>query len=142
VARENKRHAEQTKRLLKWNADRGVKEVHIDRHADGSATVAFAGFPDMELSPRLAVLFESLCVDAGQTHDALIGYKRVTDLSAMMSRRTNSPVTTRALTMAIWRLRRRLELVVGNPYYVQGRKPYGYRFALRRGFPPVIGKVT
>jgi hypothetical protein len=118
---------------LRYLADAGAAMLEIKTRPDGMADVRIDGGKSFTLPPTLADLITALSIDNGQCEDAFVGWKTFREVADYLSRQSNKPVTKRAITQNIYRLRRELFDRGGvNPYLIQTNRRRGIRFALRR----------
>jgi len=118
---------------LRYLADAGATMLEIKTRPDGMADVRIDGGKSFTLPPTLADLITALSIDNGQCEDAFVGWKTIREVADYLSRQSNKPVTKRAITQNIYRLRRELFDRGGvNPYLIQTNRRRGIRFALRR----------
>jgi len=118
---------------LRYLADAGAAMLEIKTRPDGMADVRIDGGKSFTLPPTLADLITALSIDNGQCEDAFVGWKTIREVADYLSRQTYRPVTKRAITQNIYRLRRELFDRGGvNPYLIQTNRRRGIRFALRR----------
>jgi hypothetical protein len=122
---------------LRYLADAGATMLEIKTRPDGMADVRIDGGKSFTLPPTLADLITALSIDNGQCEDAFVGWKTIREVADYLSRQSNKPVTKRAITQNIYRLRRELFDRGGvNPYLIQTNRRRGIRFALRRKIVP------
>ena len=122
---------------LRYLADAGATMLEIKTRPDGMADVRIDGGKSFTLPPTLADLITALSIDNGQCEDAFVGWKTIREVADYLSRQSNKPVTKRAITQNIYRLRRELFDRGGvNPYLIQTNRRRGIRFALRRKVVP------
>jgi hypothetical protein len=122
---------------LRYLADAGAAMLEIKTRPDGMADVRIDGGKSFTLPPTLADLITALSIDNGQCEDAFVGWKTIREVADYLSRQSNKPVTKRAITQNIYRLRRELFDRGGvNPYLIQTNRRRGIRFALRRKIVP------
>jgi len=122
---------------LRYLADAGAATLEIKMRPDGMADVRIDGGKSFTLPPTLADLITALSIDNGQCEDAFVGWKTIREVADYLSRQSNKPVTKRAITQNIYRLRRELFDRGGvNPYLIQTNRRRGIRFALRRKIVP------
>lgn len=122
---------------LRYLADAGASMLEIKTRPDGMAEVRIDGGKSFTLPPTLADMITALSIDNGQCEDAFVGWKTIREVADYLSRQSNKPVTKRAITQNIYRLRRELFDRGGvNPYLVQTNRRRGIRFALRRKIVP------
>jgi len=122
---------------LRYLADAGATMLEIKARPDGMADVRIDGGKSFTLPPTLADLITALSIDNGQCEDAFVGWKTIREVADYLSRQSNKPVTKRAITQNIYRLRRELFDRGGvNPYLIQTNRRRGIRFALRRKIVP------
>jgi len=118
---------------LRYLAETGVGAVHVAARADGLSDVRIDGGKSFTLPPILADLLGALASDSGFSEDAFVGWKSVDEIVKHLSIQTGKPVSKRALTQNIYRLRRELFSRGGvNPFLIQTNRRRGLRFALRR----------
>jgi hypothetical protein len=126
-------------RPLRYLAESGTFSVEIKARADGMADIRIDGGKQFTLPPTLADLMTALSIDNGLSDDAFVGWKTVREIAEYLARRSGKPVTKRAITQNVYRLRKELFDRGGvNPYLVQTNRRRGVRFALRRKANPVI----
>jgi len=122
---------------LRYLADAGAAMLEIKTRPDGMADVRIDGGKSFTLPPTLADLITALSIDNGQCEDPFVGWKTISEVADYLSRQSNKPVTKRAITQNIYRLRRELFDRGGvNPYLIQTNRRRGIRFALRRKIVP------
>lgn len=122
---------------LRYLADAGASMLEIKTRPDGMADVRIDGGKSFTLPPTLADLITALSIDNGQCEDAFVGWKTIREVADYLSRQSKKPVTKRAITQNIYRLRRELFDRGGvNPYLIQTNRRRGIRFALRRKIVP------
>jgi hypothetical protein len=122
---------------LRYLADAGASMLEIKTRPDGMADVRIDGGKSFTLPPTLVDLITALSIDNGQCEDAFVGWKTIREVADYLSRQSNKPVTKRAITQNIYRLRRELFDRGGvNPYLIQTNRRRGIRFALRRKIVP------
>jgi hypothetical protein len=122
---------------LRYLADAGAATLEIKTRPDGMADVRIDGGKRFTLPPTLADLITALSIDNGQCEDAFVGWKTIREVADYLSRQSNKPMTKRAITQNIYRLRKELFDRGGvNPYLIQTNRRRGIRFALRRKIVP------
>ena len=122
-----------TRKPLFYLAEAGAGSLELKPRPDGTAEVRIDGGKQFTLPPALADLISALAVDTGVSDDALVGWKSVKEIAAWLSKQSGKPVSKRAITQNVYRLRKELFDRGGvNPYLVQTNKRHGLRFALRR----------
>jgi hypothetical protein len=142
VAKES-RGGEQTKakKPLFYLAESGTSSLEIKPRPDGMADIRIDGGKRFTLPPALADLMTALSIDNGLSEDSLVGWKSVKEIAEYLSKQSGKPVTRRAITQSVYRLRKELFDRGGvNPYLVQTNRRRGIRFALRRKPGPVIAE--
>jgi hypothetical protein len=128
--RDERRH---TRKPLFYLAETGAASLELKPRPDGMTDVLIDGGKQFSLPPALADLISALSVDTGVSDDALVGWKSVKEIAAWLSKQSGRPVSKRAITQNVYRLRKELFERGGvNPYLVQTNRRRGLRFALRR----------
>ncbi|HSB08830.1 MAG TPA: hypothetical protein VLM38_04925 [Blastocatellia bacterium] len=118
---------------LRHLAESGASSLEIRTRPDGTATVRIDGGKQFTLPPTLADLITALSIDNGPGDDAFVGWKSVKEVADYLTKQSGKPVTKRAITQNLYRLRKELFDRGGvNPYLVQSNRRRGIRFALRR----------
>jgi hypothetical protein len=103
------------------------------------ADIRIDGGKQFSLPPTLADLLTALSIDNGLSDDEFVGWKTLGEVAEYLARRSGRPVTKRAITQNVYRLRKELFDRGGvNPYLVQTNRRRGVRFAFRRKPSPVI----
>jgi len=126
-------------RPLRYLAESGTLSLEIKARADGMADIRIDGGKQFTLPPTLADLMTALSIDNGLSDDAFVGWKTLGEIAEYLATRSGKPVTKRAITQGVYRLRKELFDRGGvNPYLVQTNRRRGVRFALRRKTGPVI----
>jgi hypothetical protein len=124
---------------LRYLAEAGISSLEIKARADGMADVRIDGGKQFTLPPALADLMTALSIDNGLSDDAFVGWKNLAEIAEYLAGRAGKPVSKRAITQNVYRLRRELFDRGGvNPYLVQTNRRRGIRFALRRKASTVI----
>jgi hypothetical protein len=124
---------------LRYLAESGTSSLEIKARPDGMADIRIDGGKQFTLPPTLADLMTALSIDNGLSDDAFVGWKTVKEIAEYLARQSGRPVTKRAITQNVYRLRKELFDRGGvNPYLVQTNRRRGFRFALRRKTSPVI----
>lgn len=124
---------------LRYLAESGTFSLEIKARPDGMADIRIDGGKQFTLPPTLADLMTALSIDNGLSDDAFVGWKTVREIAEYLATRSGKPVTKRAITQNVYRLRKELFDRGGvNPYLVQTNRRRGVRFALRRKTSPVI----
>lgn len=132
--RDERRH---TRKPLFYLAESGAASLELTPRLDGMTDVRIDGGKQFTLPPALADLISALSFDNGVTEDALVGWKSVKEIAAWLSKQSGKPVSKRAITQNVYRLRKELFDRGGvNPYLVQTNRRRGLRFALRRKTGP------
>jgi hypothetical protein len=135
------RSAERTeaKKPLFYLAESGTSSLDIKPRPDGMADIRIDGGKRFTLPPALADLLTVLSIDNGLSEDSLVGWKSVTEIAEYLGKQSGKPVTKRAITQSVYRLRKELFDRGGvNPYLVQTNRRRGIRFALRKKPVPMI----
>jgi hypothetical protein len=118
---------------LRYLAESGTSSLEIKARPDGMADIRIDGGKQFTLPPTLADLMTALSIDNGLSDDAFVGWKTVKEIAEYLARQAGRPVTKRAITQNVYRLRKELFDRGGvNPYLVQTNRRRGVRFALRR----------
>lgn len=121
------------KKPLFYLAESGVSSLEIKPRPDGMADIRIDGGKRFTLSPTLADLMTALSIDNGLSDDSLVGWKPVKEIAEYLSTQSGRPVSKRAITQSVYRLRKELFDRGGvNPYLVQTNRRRGIRLALRR----------
>ncbi|MFY9556903.1 MAG: hypothetical protein WAV47_19505 [Blastocatellia bacterium] len=124
---------------LRRLAESGTSLLEIKTRPDGLADIRIDGGKQFALPPTLADLLTALSIDNGPGDDAFVGWKTVKEVAEYLTRQSGKPVSKRAITQNVYRLRKELFDRGGvNPYLVQTNRRRGIRFALRRKPNPVI----
>jgi hypothetical protein len=124
---------------LRYLAEAGTSLLEIKARPDGMADIRIDGGKQFTLPPTLADLMTALSIDNGLSDDAFVGWKTVKEIAEYLARQSGRPVTKRAITQNVYRLRKQLFDRGGvNPYLVQTNRRRGVRFALRRKTGSVI----
>jgi hypothetical protein len=124
---------------LRYLAESGTSSLEIKARPDGMADIRIDGGKQFTLPPTLADLVTALSIDNGLSDDAFVGWKTVKEIAEYLTRQSGRPVTKRAITQNVYRLRKQLFDRGGvNPYLVQTNRRRGVRFALRRKTSSVI----
>ena len=124
---------------LRYLAESGSSSLEIKARPDGLADIRIDGGKQFTLPPTLADLMTALSMDNGLSDDALVGWKTVNEIAEYLAKQTGRPVSKRAITQNVYRLRKELFDRGGvNPYLVQTNRRRGVRFALRRKTSPLI----
>lgn len=127
------------KKPLRYLAESGTALLEIKARPDGMADIRIDGGKQFTLPPTLADLMNALSIDNGLSDDAFVGWKTVKEIAAYLTKQSGKPVSKRAITQNVYRLRKELFDRGGvNPYLVQTNRRRGVRFALRRKPSPVI----
>ena len=127
---------------LRYLAESGSSLLEIKARPDGMADVRIDGGKQFRLPPTLADLMNALSVDNGVSDDDFVGWKTLGEVAEYLAGRSGRPVTKRAITQNVYRLRKELFDRGGvNPYLVQTNRRRGVRFALRRKAPVVAQTV-
>jgi hypothetical protein len=122
---------------LRYLAESGASALEIKMRPDGMADVRIDGGKRFTLPPVLADLMTALAIDNGQCDDAFVGWKTTKEIADYLTKQAGKPVTKRAITQSVYRLRKELFDRGGvNPYLVQTNRRRGMRFALRRKMVP------
>jgi hypothetical protein len=125
---------------LRYLAETGASSLVITSRPDGNAEIRIDGGKRFTLPPTLADLLSALAIDNGAGDDVIVGWKTLKEIGEYLAKQTGSPVSKRAITQNVYRLRKELFDRGGvNPYLVQTNRRRGLRFALRRKTGPVIG---
>src|SRR2546426_1238339 len=125
---------------LRYLAETGASSLVIRPRADGVAEIRIDGGKRFTLPPTLADLLSALAMDNGVGDDGIVGWKSIKEIGEFLTKQTGKPVTKRAITQNVYRLRKELFERGGvNPYLIQTNRRRGLRFALRRKTGPVIG---
>lgn len=96
------------------------------------------GGKQFTLPPILADLMTALSIDNGLNDDGFVGWKPIKEIADYLTKKMGKPVSKRAITQNVYRLRKELFDRGGvNPYLVQTNRRRGIRFALRRKPGPV-----
>jgi len=120
------------KKPLLHLAESGASSLEINARTDGMADVRVDGGNQFTLPPMLADLMTALSMDNGRSEDAFVGWKTVSEITDYLTRQQGKPVSRRAITQNVYRLRRELFDRGGvNPYLVQSNRLRGMRLALR-----------
>jgi hypothetical protein len=128
-----------SKKPLRYLAESGTSLLEIKARPDGMADVRIDGGKQFTLPPTLADLMTALSIDNGLSEDAFVGWKTVKEIADYLTKQSGKPVSRRAITQNVYRLRRELFDRGGvNPYLVQTNRRRGIRFALRRKPTSVI----
>jgi len=118
---------------LRYLAESGASSLEIKARPDGMATVRIDGGKQFTLPPMLADLITALSIDNGKADDPFVGWKSIKEVAEYLTKQTGRPVSKRAITQNLYRLRKELFDRGGvNPYLVQTNRRRGMRFALRR----------
>ena len=118
---------------LRYLAESGALSLEIKTRPDGVANVRIDGGKQFTLPPTLADLMTALSIDNGPGDDAFVGWKSFKDVADYLTKQSGKPVSKRAITQNLYRLRKELFDRGGvNPYLVQTNRRRGIRFALRR----------
>jgi hypothetical protein len=112
-------------------ADRGVRDLAINAHFDGSAHVRIEGSRPLRLSPALVNLLEVLAAERPSS-DHLVGWKPLDEIAAQLAAREGVPLNEHAVSNRIWLLRQALIEAGFKARLVQHHPRKGHRFALRR----------
>lgn len=124
---------------FRYLAESGTSSLEIKARPDGMADIRIDGGKQFTLPPTLADLMTALSIDNGLSDDAFVGWKTVKEIAEYLARQSGRPVTKRAITQNVYRLRKQLFDRGGvNPYLVQTNRRRGVRFALRRKTSSVI----
>jgi len=124
---------------LRYLAESGSASLEIKVRPDGMADIRIDGGKRFVLPPTLADLMTALSIDNGLSDDAFIGWKSLSEIAEYLASQSGKPVTKRAITQSVYRLRKELFDRGGvNPYLVQTNRRRGLRFALRRKISPPI----
>jgi len=124
---------------FRYLAESGTSSLEIKARPDGMADIRIDGGKQFTLPPALADLMTALSMDNGLSDDAFVGWKTVKEIAEYLARQSGRPVTKRAITQNVYRLRKQLFDRGGvNPYLVQTNRRRGVRFALRRKASPVF----
>jgi hypothetical protein len=124
---------------LRYLAESGTFSLEIKTRPDGMADIRIDGGKQFSLPPTLADLLTALSIDNGLSDDEFVGWKTLGEVAEYLARRSGRPVTKRAITQNVYRLRKELFDRGGvNPYLVQTNRRRGVRFAFRRKPSPVI----
>ncbi|MEK6409095.1 MAG: hypothetical protein AABN34_19400 [Acidobacteriota bacterium] len=124
---------------LRYLAESGTALLEIKARPDGMADIRIDGGKQFTLPPTLADLMTALSIDNGLSEDAFVGWKTIKEIAEYLTRQSGRPVSKRAITQNVYRLRKELFDRGGvNPYLVQTNRRRGVRFALRRKPSPVI----
>jgi hypothetical protein len=131
----------EAKKPLFYLAESGTSSLEIKPRPDGMADIRIDGGKRFTLPPALADLMTVLSIDNGLSEDSLVGWKSVKEVAEYLGKQSGKPVTTRAITQSVYRLRKELFDRGGvNPYLVQTNRRRGIRFALRRKSVPMIAE--
>lgn len=123
----------QATKPLFYLAESGATSLELNPRPDGMTNVRIDGGRQFTLPPALSDLISALSVDNGASDDALVGWKSVKEIAALLSKQSGKPVSKRAITQNVYRLRKELfDRGGANPYLVQTNRRRGLRFALRR----------
>jgi len=118
---------------LRYLAESGSTSLEIKVRPDGMADIRVDGGKQFALPPMLADLMAALSIDNGLSDDAFVGWKTLGEVAEYLAGQSGKPVTKRAITQNVYRLRKELFDRGGvNPYLVQTNRRRGIRFALRR----------
>jgi len=118
---------------LRYLAESGSSMLEIKPRPDGMADVRIDGGKRFTLPPTLADLMNALSIDNGVSDDDFVGWKTLREVAEYLAGQSGRPVTKRAITQNVYRLRKELFDRGGvNPYLVQTNRRRGVRFALRR----------
>ena len=118
-----------------------VDVIELTHQGDGSVDVTFHGPsldgpPVVHLRPRLGQLFEILSADKGKQRrlDGYVPFKSRSHIKGQARARCASrPLTDRALSQALFLLRKELDKrLLNGAALVQCRRNEGWRIALRR----------
>ena len=118
-----------------------VDVIEVIHQGDGSVDVTFhgpslEGPPVVHLRPRLGQLFEILSADKGKQRrvDGYVPFKSRSHIKGQVrARRASRPLTDRALTQALFLLRKELDKrLLNGAALVQCHRSEGWRIALRR----------
>jgi len=124
---------------LRYLAETGTFSLEIKARPDGLADIRIDGGKQFTLPPMLADLMTALSIDNGLSDDGVVGWKTVKEIAEFLARQSGKPVSKRAITQNVYRLRKELFDRGGvNPYLVQTNRRLGVRFALRRKSGPAI----
>ena len=115
--------------VAKRLADRGVSEVVIAPHTDGSSCAEIEGIT-LPLPEKLARFLTVICMRPGEEEGHLIEWKSWDDVAVLMGKKPGK-AGRHAVSQLVYRLRDLLRECGGNPYWVQTNRTRGVRFALR-----------
>ena len=132
--------ADEQQRILRAQASQGAITVRIEAQPDGSSLAQLDGRSSVLLPLMLANLLEILIADNGTSHDHLVSWKSMSEISQAMAKRTGKQLKKHAVTELVFRLRQRLTKSNESKFFVLHHPQLGYRFALRRSAGPVTGR--
>lgn len=120
------------KKPLRYLAETGASSLEIRARPDGMSDIRIDGGKQFTLPPALADLMTALSIDNGPGDGGFIGWKTIKEIAGYLSGQSGKPVSKRAVTQNVYRLRKELFDRGGvNPYLVQTNRRRGLRFALR-----------
>lgn len=124
---------------LRYLAETGASSLEIRARPDGMSDIRIDGGKQFTLPPTLADLMTALSIDNGAGDGGFVGWKTLKEIADYLAGQSGKPVSKRAVTQNVYRLRKELFDRGGvNPYLVQTNRRRGFRFALRCKTGPVI----
>lgn len=110
----------------------GASRVELRKNFDGSASVRVDGRL-VDLTPKLAVVMESLISDDGSSVDEFVPWKTPGAVMLLLQKRFGEQTRRHTFNQLVHRLRRKLWDQAGLPGgFIQRNRRLGARFGLRR----------
>lgn len=130
------------RRAQRAAAAAGITEIDIQHRARGGALVRIGNSQWITLTPLLASLLSILLASPLSAPDGFPAWQTKDRVLEQLARKRGRPLTSRALTEAVYRLRQLMVENAVNPFVLQVEARRGLRLLIRRadrpfGAPPL-----
>ncbi len=116
---------------LRLAAAEGIRTLDLRMRAGGGAVVRVGDGKWFTLTPVLATILWALAYGAPPGADGFPSWQKVDHVIGQIGKKQTRPPSRRAITQAVFRLRRVMAVNGANPYLVQVDRQHGLRFLLK-----------